>query len=72
MTELEIALKAVQIYAEQHPRPHHVTKTQAAEMLGVSMPTMAKLIESGVVTMNRLGKIPIAEIDRALLPRRAS
>ena len=72
MTEFEIAMKAVQLYAEQHPRPPHVTKTQAAEMLGVSMPTMANLIRSGTIKMNRLGKIPIAEIDRALLPRRAS
>lgn len=32
MSELEIAIKAVQLYAETHPRPSHVTQTQAAEI----------------------------------------
>lgn len=32
MTDFEIALKAVQLYAEMHPRPPHVTQAQAAEM----------------------------------------
>lgn len=35
MTDFEIALKAVQLYAEMHPRPPHVTQAQAAEMLMV-------------------------------------
>ena len=32
MDELEVALKAVRIYAETHPRPTHVNQCQAAEM----------------------------------------
>lgn len=72
MTELEIALKAVQIYAESHPRPSHVTKMQAAEMLGISHPTVTKLIAQGAIRMNRLGKIPTTEIDRILTARQAS
>lgn len=35
MSEIEIAIKAVQLYAEMHPRPPHVTQTQAAQMIGV-------------------------------------
>lgn len=63
---LETAIKAVQHYAETHPRPVHVTQTQAAEMLGVSRPTVSKLLRCGVLSLNKVGLIPIAEIDRAL------
>lgn len=69
---LEIATKAVQLYAEQHPRPSHVTKAQAAEMLGLSHPTLTKLIAQGAIRMNKVGKIPVSEIDRALVARQAS
>lgn len=33
---LTIAAAAVRLYAESHPRPIHVTKTDAAKMLGIS------------------------------------
>ena len=42
MTELQIALAAVRLYAETHPRPTQVTQTQAAQMLGLSRITVGK------------------------------
>lgn len=66
MTEIELAAKAVQLYAETHPRPPHVTQSQAAEMIGVSRPTVSRLVKSGSLRLNRCGLIPIGEIDRAL------
>jgi len=44
-TELQIAAKAVQIYAETHPRPTHVTQVQAAEMLNLSRYTVREIWE---------------------------
>lgn len=70
MTELEIALKAVRLYAETHPRPVQVTQTQAAEMLGLSRPTVSRLIRTGQLRLNRCGLIPVVEIDRILTPSR--
>ena len=64
-----IAAAAVRLYAESHPRPIHVTMTQAAEMLGISHPTLKKLIEVGTLPLNRCGKIPISQIDAALAAR---
>ncbi|MDR1648306.1 MAG: helix-turn-helix domain-containing protein [Zoogloeaceae bacterium] len=49
-----------------HPRPAHVNQKQAAEMLGVSPPTLAKLIKSGALKFNKCGLIPVTEIDRAI------
>jgi len=64
-----IAAAAVRLYAESHPRPSHVTMTQAAEMLGISHPTLKKLIEAGTITMNPVGRIPISQIDAAIVAR---
>jgi predicted DNA-binding protein (UPF0251 family) len=58
------AIKAVQLYAETHPRPPHVTQKDAAEMLGLSAPTVKKLINSGKIKLNDAGLIPITEIDK--------
>lgn len=69
--EIEIALKAVQLYAEMHPRPPHVNQLQAGEMLGLSHVTVRKMIRSGVIRTNEVGMIPISEIDRVLAPRAA-
>lgn len=66
---LAIAAAAVRLYAESHPRPSHVTKTQAAEMLGISPPTLQKMISAGTLSLNRIGKIPISQIDVALAAR---
>ncbi|WP_175745595.1 helix-turn-helix domain-containing protein [Burkholderia ambifaria] len=61
-----IASKAVEIYATRHPRPPHVTYTQAAEMLGISRPTLKKRMALYRVKLNKFGMIPIEEIDRML------
>jgi excisionase family DNA binding protein len=66
MTELEIAVRAVRLYAESHPRPSQVTQTQAAEMLGLSRPTVSRLVKSGQIKLNRCGMIPTSEIDKVL------
>lgn len=64
---LEIATKAVELYASRHPRPPHVTITQAAEMLGRSRPTVKKLLVFNRVHLNKCGLIPIEEVDRLLV-----
>jgi excisionase family DNA binding protein len=66
VSELEIALKAVELYASQHPRPVHVNRIQAAEMLGISDTTVRKLIRAGTIKVNKLGLIPMSEIDKAI------
>ena len=66
MSEVDIALKAVQLYAETHPRPSQVTQDQAAEMAGVSRGTISKMIKSGRSKLNEFGRIPVSEIDRAI------
>lgn len=72
MTELQIAIKAVQMYAEMHPRPTQVNQSQAAEMLGISYPTVRKLVRSGILPLNRCGLIPIEAIDRARAEQKAA
>ena len=66
MTELDIALKAMRTYAECHPRPVHVTQKQAAEMIGLSVPTVRKMLKSGLLSLNACGLIPISQIDKAI------
>lgn len=71
MTQLEIATKAVRLYAESHPRPPHVTQAQAGEMLRLSAPTVRRLIRSGALRLNAAGMIPVAEVDRLIEARAA-
>ena len=66
---LAIAAEAVRLYAESHPRPLHVNKAQAAEMLEISRPTFDKLIRAGIIRLNSCGLIPVGEVDRALSVR---
>lgn len=66
MDPLDIAVKAVQIHAAMHPRPSQVTQQQAAEMLGISRHTVARMIKSGDLKLNKCGLISITEVDRAL------
>lgn len=66
MSEIDVALKAIDLYAAMHPRPPHVNQAQAAEMLRLSQPTIRKLIRSGALKLNKAGMISIAEIDRLL------
>ena len=61
-----IAFKAVQLYAESHPRPSSVTISQAAEMLGISRKTLSSRLKDGWVSVNGLGRIPTSEVDRLL------
>lgn len=71
MSEVDIALKAIQLYAEMHPRPPHVSQSQAALMLGKSHVTVRKMIRAGTIKPNAAGMIPISEIDRVLQPMAA-
>lgn len=69
MTEemlIECAKKGAQFYAEQHPRPTQVNMTQAAEMLYLSPQTVRKMVRNGRIALNKLGLVPISEIDRVL------
>ncbi|HLA36090.1 MAG TPA: helix-turn-helix domain-containing protein [Rhodocyclaceae bacterium] len=66
---LEIAITAVRTYAESHPRPPHVSQKQAAEMLGITAPTMRKLIAAGTIKLNKCGLIPIMDVDRVIAGR---
>jgi hypothetical protein len=64
--ELKTAVRAVQIYAERHPRPLHVNLTQAAQMLELSRATVRKLVQTGKLRMNGCGLIPIDQVDALL------
>jgi excisionase family DNA binding protein len=68
MSEIEIAERAVQLYAGRHPRPVQVTITQAAEMLGLSRHTVSKMVRAGQLKLNRCGLIPIEQVDAMLMP----
>jgi Mn-dependent DtxR family transcriptional regulator len=69
---LEIAAKAVQLYAETHPRPPHVTQKQAATMLGFSEKTVSAMVKDGRLRLNDCGMVPITEIDRVLSVRKVA
>ena len=68
---LDVVEHAIRRVLELHPRPLAVNQKQAAEMLGKSHVTVRKLIRAGVIRLNRLGDIPIGEIDRLLMPDEA-
>lgn len=60
---LNVAREAVRMYAETHPRPVHVTQTQAAEMLSLSRVTIGRLVKAGTLKLNKFGLIPVGQID---------
>lgn len=60
---LQTAAVAVRLYAETHPRPTHVTKLQAAEMLGVSSKSIQRYIKAGKLRLNGSGYLPIEAVD---------
>ncbi|MFC0399233.1 helix-turn-helix domain-containing protein [Paraburkholderia rhizosphaerae] len=67
--ELTAAIvRALEIHAARHPRPAHVTITQAAEMLELSRNTVGKMVRHGTFKLNRCGLIPIEQVDAALQP----
>lgn len=63
---LDIAVKAVRLYAETHPRPIHVTMKQAGQMLGVTRQTVAKYVRAGLLRLDGTGMIPTLEVDKLL------
>lgn len=65
MTEIQVAMTAIKLYAEMHPRPTQVTQVQAAEMLGISRHTVRSLINAGTIKLNACGLIPIESVDSA-------
>ena len=52
------------------PRPTSVNFEQASEMLGISSKTVSNMARQGRIKRNKLGRIPIAEIDRILSSER--
>lgn len=66
--ELQMAIRAVQLFEERPPRPPHVTIKQAAEMLGLSRHTVSKMVHAGQFKLNKCGRIPIEQVDAALQP----
>lgn len=63
---LQVALKAVQIHSEIHPRPPQVTQQQAADMLGMSRHTVAKMVKAGIIKLNKCGLITVTDVDALL------
>ncbi|WP_174479486.1 hypothetical protein [Paraburkholderia heleia] len=63
---LELAVKAVEIYAGRHPRPPHVTISQAAAMIGRSRGTVAAMLSRYRIQLNACGQIPIESVDKLL------
>jgi DNA-directed RNA polymerase specialized sigma24 family protein len=63
------AFRAVQLYAETHPRPTQVTQTQAAEILGVSTRTVRNYIRAGRMKLNKCGMVPIEVVDALRAPQ---
>ncbi len=70
--QLEIAIKAVQIFSETHPKPSQGTQTQAAEMLGISRQTVSRMIRTSSFSLNKCGMVSILEIDLILCARNIS
>ena len=64
---LNIAVKAVQIYAEKHPRPHQITQVQAASMLNVSESTVSRMVKTGRLRLNRFGLPLFSAVGIAVL-----
>lgn len=60
---LRIAERAVQLYADKHPRPTQVTQSQAAEILGVAPRTVRRYIRAGRLKLNGCGYLPIEAVD---------
>lgn len=66
---LRVAVRAVEIYAQKHPRPTQVTQTQAAEMLGINPKTVRSYIVAGKLKLNGCGQIPIEAVDAIRSPQ---
>lgn len=47
-------------------RPDSVTQAEAARMLKKSRPTIGKMVKAGTFKLNKLGNIPMDQIDAAI------
>lgn len=65
------AAEAARVALAMHPQPAQVNQKQAAEMLGYSEPTIRKMILDGKIQLNNVGQVPISEINRLTMPKRA-
>ncbi|MEX3527073.1 MAG: DNA-binding protein [Burkholderia sp.] len=70
--ELDIALRAYEIFSARHPRPVQVTIGQAAQMLGLDRKTVSKIMKTGKLQFNDCGLIPIEQGDRLIVSRSAN
>lgn len=61
-----LILATIRLYAATHPRPASVTQKQAAEMLEVSEATVSRMVARRIFRLNKLGRIPIAQVDAVL------
>lgn len=69
MLTAEQITQIVAVMRATEPRPPHVTRGQAADMLGISAPTLRRLVARGVLRPNACGMIPITQIDAAIAAR---
>lgn len=47
-------------------RPVDVNQTVAAKMLNISRPKIKRMLNAGILRLNKFGRIPIEQIDAAL------
>jgi plasmid maintenance system antidote protein VapI len=66
---LRVAVQAVRLYAESHPRPTQVTQKQAAQMLRVHPKTVRNYIMAGKLRLNACGLIAIEAVDALRAPQ---
>jgi len=55
--------RAIVEFEREPKRPPHVTQAVAADMLGLSRATVGKLVRTGELRLNGVGRIPIGQID---------
>lgn len=71
---MEAALRAAEIALRRAPkdRPQQYRKVDAAKELGVSRPTLDRMIAAGNLRLNECGRIPAEEIDRVIAGRESA
>lgn len=53
-------------------RPAQYRKIDAAKELGISRPTLDRMISAGNIRLNECGRVPASEIDRVIAGREAA
>ena len=66
------AAEGARVALAMHPQPSMVTQKQAAQMLGLSEPTIRKMILDGKIQLNDVSQVPISEINRLTMPKRTA